>query len=122
MKTQPYRLKIIITFLVFTSIILSACVSQTIEKENQVNKSDTLIQNGLGSSTENMESTHEKTYDLALMDNKKDPTCGMPVTAGVSDTAHYDSKIFGFCSSECKAEFLKNPKANKAAAELKTSK
>ena len=52
------------------------------------------------------------------MDNKKDPTCGMPVTAGVSDTAHYKNKVIGFCATECKAEFLKNPEANIAAAEL----
>ena len=58
-------------------------------------------------------------YDIALIDNKKDPTCGMPTTAGVSDTAHYDGKVLGFCAKECKDEFLKNPKANIAAAELK---
>ena len=60
----------------------------------------------------------EKTYDVKILDNKKDPTCGMPVTAGVSDTAHYKNKVIGFCATECKAEFLKNPEANIAAAEL----
>jgi YHS domain-containing protein len=58
-------------------------------------------------------------YDISLVDNKKDPTCGMPVTAGISDTAHYDNKVLGFCSVGCKEEFLKNPKANIAAAEMK---
>jgi YHS domain-containing protein len=58
-------------------------------------------------------------YDISLVANKKDPTCGMPVTAGISDTAHYDNKVLGFCSTGCKEEFLKNPKANIAAAELK---
>lgn len=58
-------------------------------------------------------------YDISLVNNKKDPTCGMPVTAGISDTAHYDNKVLGFCSSGCKEEFLKNPKANIAAAEMK---
>jgi YHS domain-containing protein len=58
-------------------------------------------------------------YDISLVDNKKDPTCGMPVTAGISDTAHYDNKVLGFCSAGCKEEFLKNPKANLAAAEMK---
>jgi YHS domain-containing protein len=58
-------------------------------------------------------------YDIQLVDNKKDPTCGMPVTAGISDTAHYDNKVLGFCSTGCKEEFLKNPKANMAAAEMK---
>jgi YHS domain-containing protein len=58
-------------------------------------------------------------YDISLVDNKKDPTCGMPVTAGISDTAHYDNKVLGFCSAGCKEAFLKNPKANMAAAEMK---
>lgn len=58
-------------------------------------------------------------YAVSLVDNKKDPTCGMPVTAGISDTAHYDNKVLGFCSTGCKEEFLKNPKANFAAAEMK---
>lgn len=58
-------------------------------------------------------------YDIALLDNKKDPTCGMPTSAGVTDTAHYEGKVLGFCAKECKDEFLKNPKANIAAAELK---
>lgn len=58
-------------------------------------------------------------YDISLVNNKKDPTCGMPVTAGISDTAHYDNKVLGFCSAGCKEAFLKNPKANIAAAEMK---
>lgn len=60
-----------------------------------------------------------KTYDIAMVDNKKDPACGMPVTAGIGDTAHYDGKVLGFCSSECKDSFKKNPAALIAAAELK---
>ena len=66
-----------------------------------------------------MDTTTEKTYAVSLVNNKKDPTCGMPVTAGISDTAHYEKNVLGFCSTECKNEFLKNPKANLAAAELK---
>jgi YHS domain-containing protein len=66
-----------------------------------------------------IEKAEEKTYDISLVDNKKDPSCGMPVTAGITDTAHYENKVLGFCSTECKNEFLKNPKATLAAAELK---
>jgi len=61
----------------------------------------------------------EKSYPISLVNNKKDPTCGMPVTAGIIDTAHYQNKVLGFCSTECKNEFLKNPKANIAAAAIK---
>jgi YHS domain-containing protein len=66
-----------------------------------------------------MDTAAEKRYAVSLVNNKKDPTCGMPVTAGISDTAHYEKNVLGFCSIECKNEFLKNPKANLAAAEIK---
>jgi len=66
-----------------------------------------------------MDTTTEKTYAVSLVNNKKDPSCGMPVTAGISDTTHYENLVLGFCSTECKNEFLKNPKTNLAAAELK---
>ena len=60
-----------------------------------------------------------KTYDQALVDNKKDPSCGMPVTAGVSDTLHFKNKVLGFCSSECKESFLKDAEKSFAAVEFK---
>lgn len=96
--------------LVLASLVLFSCGTSN-EKANagsaaahQVATSDT---------------TTEKTYAVSLVNNKKDPSCGMPVTAGISDTAHYEKLVLGFCSTECKNEFLKNPKANLAAAELK---
>ena len=92
----------------FGSIFLMACGNET------------------ASSTATMDSTVTVaaedsviSYDISLVDNKKDPTCGMPVTAGIIDTAHYDNKVLGFCAAGCKEEFLKNPKANIAAAEMK---
>jgi YHS domain-containing protein len=41
----------------------------------------------------------------------KDLSCGMPITAGVSDTATYKGNLYGFCSAECKEDFLKNAEA-----------
>lgn len=58
-------------------------------------------------------------FTAAMVDNKRDPSCGMPVSAEISDTAHYKNKVIGFCSKECKDEFLKNPDKNMAAADLK---
>jgi YHS domain-containing protein len=55
----------------------------------------------------------------AMVDNKKDPSCGMPVSAGIADTAHFKGKVYGFCSSECKNIFLKNPDSLSKNAELK---
>ncbi len=43
--------------------------------------------------------------------SNKDLSCGMPLRAGIKDTAHYKGKVYGFCSKECKDEFKKNPEA-----------
>jgi len=64
------------------------------------------------------DSVKEK-FTAAMVDNKLDPNCGMPVTAGIADTIHYDGKIYGFCSEECKQAFLKNPVALAKNAQLK---
>ena len=61
-------------------------------------------------------------FDHLLVDNRKDPSCGMPVTAGIGDTAHYKDNVLGFCSKECKDNFLKSPEALIAAADLKPKK
>ena len=34
-----------------------------------------------------------------------DTTCGMPLSAGITDTMLYHGKIYGFCSPGCKQEF-----------------
>ena len=57
-------------------------------------------------------------FPVSMVNNKKDPTCGMLVTYGISDTAHYKDKVIGFCSSGCKDEFKLAPDAKIAAAEL----
>ena len=43
--------------------------------------------------------------------SKMDLACGMLLTAGIQDTAHYKGKVYGFCSNECKTDFLKTPEA-----------
>jgi YHS domain-containing protein len=98
------------TLLVMLSVLNLSC-GQTNDKA--------IINNNDTNHVAKMDTASEKTYAVSLVNNKKDPTCGMPVTAGISDTAHYDNHVLGFCSTECKNEFLKNPKANLAAAELK---
>ena len=98
------------TSLVMASLFIVSC-GQTNDKAN-TSSADT-------NQVAAMDTTLEKTYAVSLVNNKKDPTCGMPVTAGISDTAHYEKNVLGFCSVECKNEFLKNTKANLAAAELK---
>ena len=46
---------------------------------------------------------------------KKDLSCGMPTSAGVSDTATYKGKLYGFCAAACKDDFLEDPEAHLAA-------
>ena len=53
---------------------------------------------------------HDKFKDVKF-DYATDPVCNMPVTAGVSDTAHYDGKVIGFCSPDCKTAFVADPKS-----------
>ncbi|MCW5907489.1 MAG: YHS domain-containing protein [Chitinophagales bacterium] len=54
----------------------------------------------------------EKKIEVQLSDlaTDKDLVCGMTVSAdGIADTASYEGKLYGFCATECKEEFLKNP-------------
>ena len=53
-----------------------------------------------------------KTYPVSMLDNTKDPFCGMPAGAGMEDTIHLNGKVIGFCSKECKEGFLKDPKGH----------
>ncbi len=64
------------------------------------------------------DSSHVK-FKLADVDNKLDPSCMMPLTAGIGDTAHYKNHVLGFCSAECKKDFFKDPEGNLKLAQLK---
>jgi YHS domain-containing protein len=73
----------------------------------------------INSAAMNRTDTAKSKFTAAMVDNKKDPNCGMPVTAGIEDTVHYNGKVYGFCSDECKQAFLKNPVALAKNADLK---
>ena len=89
----------------FAGLSLFSCNNQS--KENKA--ADTTI----------VAKTDSVKFTAAMVDNKRDPSCGMPVSAGIGDTAHYKNLVLGFCSKECKDEFLQNPGKNIAAADLK---
>jgi len=41
-----------------------------------------------------------------------DPVCEMELTTdGIADTIEWKGKIYGFCATECKTEFIKSPEA-----------
>ena len=96
------------TQLIVVTIVIASCNSAEAPTQDVV---DTTAQTSMEPAA--------TSFPVSMVNNKKDPTCGMPVTAGISDPAHYDNKVLGFCSAGCKEEFLKNPKANMAAAEMK---
>ena len=84
-----------------------ACKSGNAQPENSEKKDTVAMKTDTG------------VFDHMLVDNLKDPSCGMPISAGLGDTAHYKDHVLGFCSKECKAAFEKNPEAMLAAADIK---
>ncbi|WP_218836991.1 MULTISPECIES: YHS domain-containing protein [unclassified Hydrotalea] len=58
-------------------------------------------------------------FTADMVDNQRDPSCGMPARAGLEDTVHYKGHVIGFCSKECKDEFMKDPEKGLTAADLK---
>jgi YHS domain-containing protein len=95
------------TQLIVVTIVLASCNSAEAPTQEVV---DTTAQTSMEPAA--------TSFPVSMVNNKKDPTCEMPVTAGISDTAHYKDKVIGFCSSECKDEFKKAPEATIAAAEI----
>lgn len=57
--------------------------------------------------------SHEEMKAVKKLDvevvNEFDPICAMKTADHLSDTANYEGKTYGFCSTMCKEEFLKNP-------------
>ncbi len=87
-------------------LIISSC-------NNQKSNENTIVKTNTVADQDSIK------FTSAMVDNKRDPSCGMPVVAGIEDTVHYKNKVLGFCSKECKDEFLKDPEKNIAAADLK---
>lgn len=89
--------------------LITACQNEPAKTEEKP-KTDTvaMTQDSTGNAFEHL-----------LVDNGKDPSCGMPTSVGIHDTAHYKDKVLGFCSKECKEAFQKDPEKLIAAAELK---
>ena len=102
-------------YLIILSLAFAACSSKpqaetSTGKGNTDNTDSSLVMKG---------DTTKPKFTVAMVDNRKDPNCGMPVTAGIMDTVHYKGKVYGFCSDECRDAFLKNPVAMVKAADLK---
>ncbi|MEO6845470.1 MAG: YHS domain-containing protein [Ginsengibacter sp.] len=81
------------------SILLAACSSHS--------QKETTVDNMKDSVTAVVAPVNK--FENVRFASKKDLGCGMPLSAGIEDTAHYKGKIYGFCSKECKDDFLKDP-------------
>lgn len=97
-------------------ILLAACNNHA----SQTTKDNSSVQ-AAGKDT-SMPMSDSSKYTAAMVDNAKDPVCGMPVAAEVGDTVHYNNKVIGFCSKECKDEFMKDAKKSFASVEWKKAK
>lgn len=91
---------------VVAAFTLASCGSNSAKEETKEAPKAAEATMKMDSSTAKKELYTNVKFDLA-----KDPVCNMPVTAGIEDTSHYKDKVYGFCSKECKDEFLKDPAA-----------
>ena len=57
--------------------------------------------------------TAKTDYSNVRFASQRDTTCHMPLSAGIGDTLHFDGKVYGFCSTECKDAFVKQLKTEK---------
>lgn len=80
-------------------------------KNNETDSTSTLTPVKHGSTMQVVHSDSAPKFTPDMVSNKRDFICGMPVIAGIADTAQYKGKVYGFCATECKDEFLKSPEA-----------
>lgn len=98
----------IFTALVMMIVTLSACGENATQK-NAATSADSSAQMHM-----HHDVATQPDFSGITFASKKDTTCHMPLSAGIADTAVVDGKVYGFCSKECKEEFVKtlNAKAH----------
>lgn len=89
----------------FVSFLFATC------KNSETSSAPSLEPVKHGSTMQVVPSDSTPNFKANMVSNKRDFICGMPVTAGIADTAHYKGKVYGFCATECKDEFMKSPDA-----------
>jgi YHS domain-containing protein len=95
----------------------AACNSNTATTSNKTDSTATTAtadtQSANTAAAEAADSIRHADLNKLTIANTNDPNCDMPLARGFDDTATYNGKLIGFCSKECKDEFLKNPAAHK---------
>lgn len=102
-------------------VLMAACTASD-ESKKETPAAETKTESAEKASPTMATPTSVNTNLLSLAANKMDPVCGMPITAGVSDTLSHDGHVLGFCSAECKDEFAKNSKEYKVEYKVATVK
>ena len=93
-KTETMK-KIFFTASIITALALGACNHKT---ETTTETTSAV--------------TEPKKPEIKLADlaTNKDFVCGMPLEeGGIADTASFEGKLYGFCSTECKDSFALKP-------------
>ncbi len=97
-------MKIIIKlFIVILITVQFSCKSDN----NEENKNAAAVSSAIANKPK------EKLFANIQFASKRDTSCGMPLSAGLEDTVHVNDKIYGFCSKECKDEFVNILKTQK---------
>ena len=86
------------SFLIILSVVFASCGDA--DNNSEKNRSHTQAKD-----TSVVVSKKEKFADIQFA-SKRDTTCGMPLSAGIEDTLILKGKVYGFCSPECKADFV----------------
>lgn len=61
---------------------------------------------------EKQDNSKKAVITVSMLADNKDHSCGMTLKDGhINDTVLYNGKIYGFCATGCKEEFLKDPEA-----------
>lgn len=81
-----------IIFTILMSFSLLSCAQETPKVKHKTKKATPVSKTG-----------------IAKFANAVDPICDMRTEPNMKDTAVYQNKTYGFCSSYCKDEFKKNP-------------
>ena len=106
MKTEIKLFRIPIAILVATFVILASCNNGPDDADKAAAAKQRV--------DSAMEAAKHAGIDITgLAIEPKDPYCEMPVTAGVTDTATINGKLYGFCAATCKEEYLKELAAKK---------
>lgn len=88
---------IINSIIIITAIVFCACNSSSNKSEQQTPVATM--------PPKKVDTTTAKFAHLNFA-SKKDTICGMPLRLGIEDTLVLNGKIYGFCGTGCKDEFV----------------